>query len=219
MKTWGAIQNEVLGLMFSNANGGEKITLSDASAKEYVINMADAFNYGIRDLLSAKPYLKKYSVRVGKTDSEGYDLVIDSASGKQITIDFANVSDFSAFGSKGIYFVSDDGSISKVSNHFFMGDTELVLNISGEGLYTIYYEAYPESVSEETKTEFEIKLSDDLLDAVVYYMASRLYAEDDIQLSTHYLNIYSDKKAQISAKEQSRQTIGGEKFVSERGWI
>lgn len=219
MKTWGEVQNEVLGLMFSNANGGEKVDLDDASAKEYVINMADSFNYGIRDLCQGKPYIKKYIIRIGEGNEEDYNVKFDFISGKQIRIDFKDISDFSAFGSKGVYFISNDGNIKKISNYFFMGDSEIVLKVSDYGSFLIYYEAYPEKISENTERDFEIKMDDNMLDAVVYYMASRLYAEDDIQLATQYLNIYSDKKNEIFSKSYNAPSSNGESFISERGWI
>lgn len=231
MKTWEKVQNEVLGLMFSNANGGEKIALSDASAQEYVINMPDAFNYGIRDLCLVKPYVKKYIVKVvSGSEKETQDAEesalgtadkkIKLSNGKQLAIDlYKEDASFSAFGDNGIYFYSKDGKISKISNYFFMGNGEVVLNLFSEGEFLIYYEAVPEGVSDDTQGDELLKYDAELLDAVIYYMASRLYAEDDIQLSTHYLNIYSDKKEEIRQKYRNLPSSGGESFISGRGWF
>lgn len=206
MRTWENIQNEVLGLMFSNTNGGNKISIDDQSVKEYLINMADAFNSGIRELILYKPIIKRYDLKA-------------ETPGELITVDMSKVVDnFKGFLENGVYFLCD-GDLRRNSTQFYLGTSEIVLKPKRQGTFYIYYKAIPETLTEESSRETVIDIENDMLDAVVYFMASRLYAEDDIQLSTQYLNIFESKKELLGSEYANRRASGGERFVSERGWI
>lgn len=204
MRTWEDIQNEVLGLMFSNNTGGSKVTLEDQPVAEYVINMADAFNGAIADLGHIYPVKKRIEVEV----NEPYE---QKELGK-ICEGFIRVSDDEVYYHRGSQLVS-------CGNYDILGEDVFIPHNSGK--YTIVCETEPMGVDGETVGEFEIELPDDVISAAVYYMAHRLYLEDDVQIATMYYNIFESKKAELKDYYESRSRSGGgfKKFMSVKGWI
>ena len=192
MRTWGDLKNEVLGLMFANNAGGEKVSTKAAAVQEYIINMHDAANSVLRELCSVCP-LKK-SVVMSKL-----------------------CEDFMAFEDDGVYFKG--GEVPEKANNYFIRSGSII-TFTGEryGDYEVGYIAYPEVITSDTPEEQVLGVGDNLLDAAAYYIASRLYAEDDLQLATYYMNIYENKKAALEKFYITSAGGMGGRFVSERGW-
>ena len=203
MRTWGDIKNEVLGLMFSNNNGGSKVALSDQSVAEYVINMADAFNCAIRDLAHIYPIKASTEIEVseayGQIDLKAYDGFICVADDE-------------------VYYYRGNQLIS-TGNYDILGEDIFIPHNTGK--YKLFYEKEPDAVTEETEDSFELGFPEDILSAAVYFMAHRLYMEDDNQISTMYYNIYENKKAELEEYYEGRKASGGgfKQFNSVKGWV
>ena len=204
MRTWGDIQNEVLGLMFSNNTGGGKVSLADQSVAEYVINMADAFNAAIVDLGHIYPVKERVEVEV----QEEYEQKKLS----EICEGFIRVSDDEIYYHNGKELVS-------CGNYDVLGEDVFIPH--NKEKYTIFCETEPAGLDEDTGPDAELDYPEDVLAAAVYYMAHRLYLEDDVQIATMYYNIYSEKKAELKAYYEEREKSGGgfKKFISVKGWI
>lgn len=204
MRTWGDIKNEALGLMFSNNTGGSKVDLSDQSVAEYVINMPDAFNCAIRDL--AYIYPAKGSVEI-------------EAANAYEQIDLKTVCDgFLCVASDEVYYYKGSQLIS-TGNYDILGEDIFVPHNVGK--YKIFYEKEPDAVTEDTEDTFELDFPEDILSTVVYFMAHRLYLEDDNQIATMYYNIYESKKAELKEYYEERKASSGgfKQFNSVKGWI
>lgn len=203
MRTWNDFKNEVLGLMFSNNIGGQKITQEDSSVAEYIINITDAANCVFRELAAICPYRKSV---VLKTSCRKKEFDMRTA-----------CEDFMAFDNDGVYLL-EDGSVRKADNYFIRGGSKIVFTGECCDSYEVYYIAYPAPVTADTAGTSELELDDNALDAAVYGVASRLYAEDDVSLAVYYMNIYENKKAALNALNAASPGGMGGKFVSERGW-
>ncbi|MBQ2897980.1 MAG: hypothetical protein IJE46_06665 [Clostridia bacterium] len=203
MRTWGDVQNEVLGLMFSNNTGGSKVTLSDQSVSEYVINMPDALNCAIKELSHIYPV--KASVEIEVTNAFEQ-------------IDLKGFDGFICVSEDEVYYYNGDRLIN-TGNYDILGEDIFIPHEKGK--YKIFYEKEPELVSEETNNEDEIDLPEDILSAAVYFMAHRLYLEDDSQIATMYYNIYESKKTELKEYYEERKASGGgfKQFNSVKGWI
>jgi hypothetical protein len=196
MKTWGEIKNEALGLMFSNVNGSTKVPTSNADVQEYVINMADAANYAIRDLSTAVPILKYFSYSQKGQDADG----VMRQELKYLTGDYRAAAD-------------ETEEMLAAGVHVLGG--YLITPKRGEIRVEIPYYAYAESVTAETDDAFQIDMLPECEDLIPIYMASRLYMEDDVQLATMYRNQYEAKKAELAANADLGKSG---KFISVTGW-
>lgn len=209
MRTFLSLENEVLGLMFSNSAGGQKVTVDDASVKEYVINMRDCYNAGVRDISFFYPQKREYSF-IAQKGVETLDLRKEDS-------DFMNLSGVKVY-------EEEESGFRNFYNFSVIGESVIIISAS-EGLrYTVIYNAYPKVMSETDPDSTVLSPCDAVLDAVCYYMASRLYAEDDITLSTQYMNIYEERKARLYERYQimeaeSQSYSGFDGFYSERGWF
>lgn len=113
--------------------------------------------------------------------------------------------------------VIHDGEYRKNYNDYKVeGDSIIVLPVGSNGYFDVFYYAYPEAITETTADTYQIVFEKEALDIVPLYMASRLYFEDDSALSTHYLNQYHEKRAELASRDT---VIGKEEFISVSGWI
>ena len=201
---WGALKNEVLGLMFSNVNGGQKVQLSDAQVAEYVLNMPDAAQFAFSDLSSVCPYVKELSLELPVSDA-----VIDLKEKFPLFIRILD-KEFTHEEPRGSYSKFDDFVLS---GHGFLRITD---NTSGTvHLYAACYPIYPEA---DTPDETDIDYPRDAITAVAYYMAHRLFAEDDISLSIQYLNMYEAMKEKLK-EDYSRDLYGCDEYSNKAGWL
>ena len=196
MKTWGEIKDEALGLMFANNSGGVKVTTKDASVQEYVINMAAAANYAIRDLSGVVPILRYFTYNQKGTDADGV-----------MRLDMRDmVDDFRAFAPS-----SDDMLLAGIKT----ASSYLIIPKRGEIAAEVPYYAYAQTIDAETPDDQDIGMDPVCEDLIPLYMASRLYTEDDVQLATMYRNQYEARRAELM---QTADYGDGGGFVNTTGW-
>ena len=68
--------------------------------------------------------------------------------------------------------------------------TKNIIGINGwtNGNIDIYYEAYPKKVTKDTEISTKIDLEDAFSRIIPLYIAGELYKDDDLTLSTMYMN-------------------------------
>ena len=68
--------------------------------------------------------------------------------------------------------------------------TKNIMEINGwsQGKIEIYYEAYPELITKNTSTQQKIDLEETFTRLIPLYIAGELYKDDDLTLSTMYMN-------------------------------
>ena len=70
-----------------------------------------------------------------------------------------------------------------------------------DGNITIYYESYHDLISSSTPSSSTIDLDYQLVTLIPLYIAGELYKDDDVQLSTMYMNEFITNVSNISGKD------------------
>jgi len=162
--TWGEIQIESLKKMFLNAEDLSIENLSeyrnDKKYKTYLFAMPRACNEAIVYICNLEPIIRKYELSVIE---ERYNL-------SELIPDFKCVENI-------------------VSPLKWEMETENILKIDkNAGNVIIYYEANPKFITADTQNSETIDINSDCLKYVPLYIAGELYKDDDLTLSTVYMN-------------------------------
>lgn len=126
---------------------------------------------------------------------------------KELAQDFYNLFDNSiSYETKGVYLNTTD--------YYRESDHVLVLPADMPGMYTIFYHAYPEELTIDTEDDYEMPLDPDVAVLLPLYMASALYMDDDLAISTSMRNYF---EVGLEALINTSHYSGREKFTSE--WV
>lgn len=177
--TYGEIQIESLKKMFLN---NDDLTIDkleeykqDKKYKTYLFAMPQACNEAINYICNLEPVIKSYKLKV---EQERYDL-------KELIEDFKCVENI-------------------ISNKKWEMETENVLKIDkNAGSIIIYYETYPTLVDSATTPDTKIEINKDCLRYVPLYIAGELYKDDDLTLSTVYMNEFMTNINLITGRTKS----------------
>lgn len=184
---WGQIQIESLKKMFLNNDNLEISKLNeykeDKKYKTYLYAMPQACNEAINYILeNGKALVKDYKLKC-KGNTKKYNL-------NQIIPNF-----------KRLYQIVYDG-VNK-PEWYVEGNNILVVsnwNVQ-DGNITIYYESYHDLISSSTPSSSTIDLDNQLVTLIPLYIAGELYKDDDVQLSTMYMNEFITNVSNISGKD------------------
>lgn len=184
---WGQIQLESLKKMFLNK---DDLTVSeldeykkDKKYKTYLYSMPQACNEAINYILeNGKSRVESYKLKY-KNNTFKYNL-------NNIIPNF-----------KRIYQIVYDGK--NKPNWYVEGNNVLVINDwnPDNGDITIYYEKYLDLITSSTRASTKIDLDNQLVSLIPLYIAGELYKEDDIQLSTIYMNEFITNVSNITGKD------------------
>lgn len=167
--TWGEIQIESLKKMFLNNESLSVNKLSDymneKKYKTYLYAMPQACNEAINFIVS-KLGSNESTFELEKEDTIYYDL------SKKIE-DFRMI--------KGIY------SKMPVSWKILNKNTIIIDNWQGEKIL-VSYEVKPTIINSDTDTDFVIEIAPEYVNLIPLYIAGELYKDDDLTLSTMYMN-------------------------------
>lgn len=167
--TWGEIQIESLKKMFLNNESLSVNKLSDymneKKYKTYLYAMPQACNEAINFIVS-KLGSNESTFELEKEDTIYYDL------SKKIE-DFRMI--------KGIY------SKMPVSWKILNKNTIIIDNWQGEKIL-VSYEVKPTIINSDTDTNFVIEIASEYANLIPLYIAGELYKDDDLTLSTMYMN-------------------------------
>lgn len=182
---WGAIQIEALKKMFLNNDKLDVDKLveykTDKKYKTYLDAMPQACNEAINYICeNGKPLLKEYKLKAKDVNFK-YKL-------NQIVPNF-----------KRIYQIVYDGSSNP--DWYVEGNNVLVVKNWTNGDIIIYYEAYHDLITEKTNSSSDIELDNYSLTLIPLYIAAELYKDDDIQLSTTYMNEFITNVANMASKD------------------
>lgn len=177
--TYGEIQIESLKKMFLN---NDDLTIDkleeykqDKKYKTYLFAMPQACNEAINYICNLEPVIKSYELKV---EQERYDL-------KELIEDIKCVENI-------------------ISNKKWEMETENVLKIDkNAGTIIIYYETYPTLIDSTTAPDTKIEINKDCLRYVPLYIAGELYKDDDLTLSTVYMNEFMTNINLITGRTKS----------------
>lgn len=182
---WGQIQIESLRKMYLN---NKPISIDkleeykqDKKYQTYLEAMPQAANEAINYILeNGKPLIKSFQI---EKNSSKYNL-------KEIINNY-----------KRLYEISCSSDIKPI--YHFEGDSILVIDRFSDGDITIYYEAYPKVITEETESSEKIDVDFNYACLIPLYIAGELYKDDDISLATMYMNEFITNVNNLNGKDFS----------------
>ena len=167
--TWGEIQLESLKKMFLNKEILKIEELetykTDKKYKTYLDAMPQACNEAINYIINLEPIIK-----VKELEKNGENYIYDL---KQLFTDY-----------KKFYNINSEHSIiwEMISKNL------ILINEWKQGKIDIYYEAYPAKIKNDTASSKELELEEAFVRLIPLYIAGELYKDDDLTLSTMYMN-------------------------------
>lgn len=126
------------------------------------------------------------------------------------------VTDFYQLAPAELYDLGNTGNDYIVGNDYFQeADNTLVIPREKTGIYLIHYRAYPQRITLETEDDYVMPLDPEVADLLPLYMASAIYADDDLGIATSYRNYFEVGRDALS---QGALIPKKEKFVTSSGW-
>ena len=178
---WSEIQLESLKKMFLNKDLLSESKLDeyrkDKKYKTYLDAMPQACNEAINYIIEKEPLIKIY--KLNKTDDSIYDL-------KQL------ISDYKKF-----YNIDSEIPIS------WEMITKNLLKIDNwnKGNVNVLYSAYPQKIDLKTEDSHQIELEESFARIIPLYIAGELYKDDDLTLSTIYMNEFMNNLNSLIAND------------------
>lgn len=199
--TWQEIKLATLQKMFSS--DGTTIDANDDAISEYLNAMPQAANEALQMLATAGRYIRK-------------SITIEKESGEKFALDLTrDVKDFYRLGTMEVYSLDDNGVPSEYGEASFLAGKYIVFPDDADGLFEILYDAKPTAITKDTADDTKINLPDDAVVLLPLYMASQIYKDDDLAVSTYYRNEFETAFERLKNPDR---TPTRESFVSNTGW-
>lgn len=172
---WKDIKLATLQKMFSAE--GSNIP-SDDSTRDYLAGMPYVANEGLLLICtSKKPLVRSVDLDFSKGEIVGEfrRFVLP-----EIAPDF--------FEFYGEVYHTFGGSHQRINTYYTEANKVLLISKDMQGIFTVYYKAYPEEITSDTSDDYEPSVPPDVLAILPLYMASQLYKEDDNGIATSLRN-------------------------------
>ena len=121
---------------------------------------------------------------------------------------------YNLFGNSLVYEGENSKTYLNTADYYKESDHILILPKNKPGMYTVYYNAYPSHVDINTDDDYVMELDPEVAVLLPIYMASVLYMDDDLAISTSYRNYF---EVGLSDLKNTSSNPGKEKFNSE--WV
>lgn len=176
---WGEIQIESLKKMFLNNDDLTVDKLEDYKTnkkyKTYLFAMPQAFNEAIIYISNLIPIIRSHELNI---EQERYDL-------SKVINDYKCLENV-------------------ISNKKWEMETDNIIKIDKDaGTVIIYYEANPILVDSTTDVETTFDINKDCLQYIPLYIAAELYKDDDLTLSTVYMNEFMNNLNLITGRTKN----------------
>ena len=198
--TWEDCQLAALQKMFS---AGKTID-TDESTADYIAAMPFAANEAVQRIIAVRPKRSQVEVEAKPSEEEqSFDL-------QEIAYDFKNT------GPLEVYSMTEGGAPVRLDACRVVAGRYLVIPPVSKAVTIIFcYEPTVPLISYATKPGFPLPVDDDAAVLVPIYIAGELYKEDDLGISTYYMNEFEDGLALLKPKDTG--SIANS-FYSESGW-
>ena len=217
--TWGDVKLIALQTMFSNE--GAVITVDDIN-QEYINAMPGKANEAMQQISAVgRPILKEWHVKIAEGADEAVTedmLTLPAAENRyKIRVSFY-VPRFRCIDRGQV--MLDDGDIYDVAEDWSLeGDDVLVIPGNVEGEYTVWYRAYPQTITAQTPDEEVIDMPPDAAALIPLYIAAELYKEDELAMATVLRNEYEDGLQKLQAAWQAgTMSMRAEGVRNTTGW-
>lgn len=217
--TWGDVKLIALQTMFSNE--GAVITADDIN-QEYINAMPGKANEAMQQIAAVgRPILKKWHIRIDADaeENETADTLTLPAVEKRYKISLSHYLPRFRCIDRGAVML-DDGNIYDVAEDWRLeGDDVLVIPGEVTGEYTIWYQAYPQTITAQTPDEEDIDLAPDAAVLIPLYIAAELYKEDELAMATVLRNEFEDGLQKLrTAWQESAAGMRAEAVRNTTGW-
>lgn len=112
-----------------------------------------------------------------------------------------------------LYFENYSHELINRTDYILEDGYTLVIDDKLVGNFIMKYQSYPPKIDDETDDDDEIDLPEEVAVILPLYIASQLYKDDDIALSTAYRNEFEVAVQNLYPRKDDT------KFVSKTGWI
>lgn len=200
--TWGDVKLIALQTMFSNE--GAVITVDDIN-QEYINAMPGKANEAMQQIAAVgRPILKNWHITIADDtgEAETEDMLTLPAVEKRYKISLSHYLPRFRCIDRGQVML-DDGSIYDVAEDWSLeGDDVLVIPGNVTGTYTVWYRAYPQTITAQTPDAESIDMPPDAAALIALYIAAELYKEDELAMATVLRNEYEDGLQKLQAAWQ-----------------
>lgn len=217
--TWGDIKLIALQTMFSNE--GPALSVDDIN-QEYLYAMPGKANEAMQQIAAVgRPILKEWHIKIAEGADEAVTenmLTLPAAENRyKIRVSFY-VPRFRCIDRGQV--MLDDGDIYDVAEDWSLeGDDVLVIPGNVEGEYTVWYRAYPQTITAQTPDEEAIDMPPDAAALIPLYIAAELYKEDELAMATVLRNEYEDGLQKLQAAWQAgTMSMRAEGVRNTTGW-
>ena len=205
--------------MFSNE--GQALTVDDIN-KEYLYAMPGKANEAMQQIAAVgRPILKDWHIRIadGAEETETADTLTLPAVEKRYKISLGHYLPRFRCIDRGTVML-DDGNIYDVAEDWSIeGDDVLVIPGNVEGEYTVWYRAYPQTITAQTPDDEAIDMTPDAAALIPLCIAAELYKEDELAMATVLRNEYEDGLQKLQAAWQaSAAGMRAEAARNTTGW-
>lgn len=218
--TWGDVKLAALQTMYSNE--GAVLTEDDIN-REYINAMPAKANEALQQIASVgRPILKSWQIEIDANTDEPVITAEKLILPKTKDLYKIPLQDylprFRCLNSSEVMFA--DGTDYGTAEDWSMeGDDVFVIPGCVVGTYTLWYKAYPQTVTADTPDEEEIDLAAEAAVLIPLYIAAELYKEDDISIATILRNEYEDGLVKVqTAYASSGSGIRSAGVRNTTGW-
>lgn len=198
--TWGECKAAALRKMFGSDGG--KIDFSEPGNQDYIAAMPAAANEAIERIVSEAGRPLRQSVDIEADGDEYLDM-------EEWAMDFRSFG-----GCAEAYLVVDGVKLIALDTEA-IGHSCLHLPKAMTGTVRAFYNAAPGHIDEDTDDEDEMPLGDDCNVLIPLYIAGELYKDDDVSMSTAYMNEFESRLGALPPNESG---VRGGSFTSVTGW-
>lgn len=215
--TWGECKLAALQTMFAN----EGATLNaDDSNQDYLNAMPAKANEAMHQLaLVGRPLLKQFAITVGGEEDVTEDSLTLPERDARYKVKLTDyIPRFRAMEREQLYL--DSGGIYGAAEDWSLeGDDVLLLPGDVTGTYTIWYDAYPQTVNASTPDDTELEMPAEAAALVPLYIAGELYKEDELAMATMFRNEFEDGLQKLRAAwEESGSGFRAGSVSNTTGW-
>lgn len=215
--TWGECKLAALRTMFSNE--GAAINVDDSN-QDYVYAMPAKANEAMQQLLSVgRPLLKEFSIRLALGAEENTtenELTLPTTEARYKI----RLSEYIPRFRKIEQLMLDaGGAYGEAEAWSTEADDVLVLPGNIAGVYTLWYAAYPQTITQTTPDDEVLDIHQEAAVLIPLYIAGELYKEDELAMATVFRNEFEDglEKLRRAYQESGAGYRGG--FVrNNTGW-
>ena len=211
--TWKELQETCLRKIFSLDNVN---IVRDSTTNPYIYGMPAAANEALMLLATTGRYWKKcLTIEQGGEAAAEPDMVLGGMNCYDLR---KTAGDFYCIDSMKL--AAGDG-YGVYDGYEMEGEHLLLLPADQEGVFRVWYNAYPEKITNSTADDYIIQMHPEAVALVATYMAGQLYKDDDISIAQIWMNEFLTWLEELKAtakKAAGRNANSGGGWKSSKGW-